>query len=136
MLDAEPRVMRPIAKRLYYRPAMERSTDRILTTHTGSLPRPNDLVELLYAADSGDVADPEAFERRVAEAVTASVQQQIEAGVDVVNDGEMGKIGYSTYITSRLSGYEQRVHVPRRPRPDARDFPEWDEETRSQRASF
>src|SRR5207249_349243 len=84
-----------------YRPAMEPSTDRILTTHTGSLPRPNDLVELLYAADSGELADAQSFQRRVAEAVAASVQQQMEAGVDVVNDGEMGKIGYSTYIAWR-----------------------------------
>jgi len=115
---------------------MERSTDRILTTHTGSLPRPEDLVELLYASESGQAPDPASLDRRVAEAVVASVRQQVEAGVDVVNDGEMGKISYSTYVTGRLSGYEGQVHVPRRPRPDAIDFPEWDEQTRPARASF
>jgi 5-methyltetrahydropteroyltriglutamate--homocysteine methyltransferase len=92
---------------------MERSTDRILTTHTGSLPRPEDLVELLFAGESGQAPDPASLDRRVAETVVASVRQQVEAGVDVVNDGEMGKISYSTYVTGRLSGYEGQVHVPR-----------------------
>jgi|SRR5579884_459828 5-methyltetrahydropteroyltriglutamate--homocysteine methyltransferase len=115
---------------------MKRSSDRILTTHTGSLPRPDDLTDLLYAAESGQLPDPRAFEMRVRDAVAESVRQQIEVGVDVVNDGEQGKISYSTYVTSRLSGYEGEVHVARRPRPDAIDFPEWDEQTRPARASF
>jgi len=114
---------------------MERSTERILTTHTGSLPRPDDLVELLYAAERGEVGDQAAFQRRVAEAVAGSVRQQRQAGVDVVNDGEMGKVSYSTYPTSRLTGYEAGTHVPRRPRPDAIDFPEWDAETITKRGS-
>jgi 5-methyltetrahydropteroyltriglutamate--homocysteine methyltransferase len=114
---------------------MERSTQRILTTHTGSLPRPDDLVELLYGVESGQPMD-DAFEQRAGQAVADVVRRQIEAGVDVINDGEMGKVSYSTYVTGRLTGYEAEVHVPRRPRPDAIDFPEWDAGTNSQRASF
>ncbi|HEX6511593.1 MAG TPA: cobalamin-independent methionine synthase II family protein [Chloroflexota bacterium] len=113
---------------------MERSGDRILTTHTGSLPRPDDLVELLYASET-EGSRPEALELRVKQAVADVVRQQIEAGVDVVNDGEMSKVSYSTYPTTRLTGFEAAVHVPRRPRPDARDFPEWDNQTVSQRGS-
>jgi 5-methyltetrahydropteroyltriglutamate--homocysteine methyltransferase len=107
---------------------MERSTQRILTTHTGSLPRPDDLVDLLYAVESGQPAGA-AFEGKVAAAVADSVRRQIASGLDVVNDGEMGKVSYSTYVTSRLSGYEGDVHVPRRPRPDAIDFPDWNTQT-------
>jgi 5-methyltetrahydropteroyltriglutamate--homocysteine methyltransferase len=106
---------------------MRRSTERILTTHTGSLPRPDDLVDLLYAVeDSGTSAT---LDERVPSAVADSVREQVQAGIDVVNDGEMSKVGYSTYVNSRLSGFEARVHVPRRPRPDAAAFPryaEWD----------
>jgi 5-methyltetrahydropteroyltriglutamate--homocysteine methyltransferase len=113
---------------------MERSTQRILTTHTGSLPRSDDLVDLLYAVESGQPAGA-AFEGKVAAAVADSVRRQIASGLDVVNDGEMGKVSYSTYVTSRLSGYEGDVHVPRRPRPDAIDFPDWNTQTISQRGS-
>jgi 5-methyltetrahydropteroyltriglutamate--homocysteine methyltransferase len=63
--------------------------------------------------------------------VKESVQQQIAAGIDVVNDGEMSKVSYSTYVNARLTGFEQHVHVPRRPRPDWAAFPraaEWDEQ--------
>lgn len=113
---------------------MQRSVERILTTHTGSLPRPGDLVDALYAAESGQAKDA-AAQQRIAQAVADVVRQQIEAGVDVVNDGEMGKVSYSTYVTSRLTGYEGEVHVPRRPRPDAIDFPDWNTQTLSQRGS-
>ena len=106
---------------------MKRSIDRILTTHTGSLPRPDDLVELLYADETGEITDRAAFDRRVREAVAESVQKQIEVGLDVVNDGEMGKVSYSTYVSRRLTGYESHVHVPRRPRADAAAFPDYAE---------
>ena len=98
---------------------------RIRTTHTGSLPRPDDLVDLLYAEERGETADRAALERRVREAVAESVRQQVAAGLEIVNDGEMGKVGYSTYVTARLTGYESRVHVPRAPRPDAAAFPRY-----------
>ena len=76
---------------------MKRSTDRILTTHTGSLPRPPDLTELLEGLDTGAAAvDQGAFDARVRRAVADIVRQQVEAGVDVVSDGEQGKVGYST----------------------------------------
>src|SRR5262245_31106587 len=106
---------------------MKRSTDAILTTHTGSLPRPDDLVDLLYAQESGDDVEPDALRERVAAAVAESVRQQLEAGLDIVNDGEMSKVSYSTYVNARLTGFEGHVHVPRRPRPDAAAFPRYAE---------
>ena len=114
---------------------MQRSTERILTTHTGSLPRPDDLVDLLYAAERGEVRDQAAFGERAAQAVADSVRWQRASGLDVVNDGEMAKVSYSTYPTQRLTGYESGTHVPRRPRPDSRDFPEWDAETMTKRGA-
>src|SRR5438477_13064809 len=104
---------------------MRRSTDRILTTHTGSLPRPDDMVEMLYAAEEGG-SSPE-LQQRIQAAVTDTVRAQVQAGIDVVNDGEMSKVGYSTYVNARLTGFESRVHVPRRARPDAAAFPRYAE---------
>lgn len=108
---------------------MKHSIDAILTTHTGSLPRPDDLVELLFADESGEPVDKAALKERVRSVVAESVQQQLQSGVDVVSDGEMSKVSYSTYVNARLTGFEGHVHVPRRPRPDAAAFPryaEWD----------
>ena len=104
---------------------MLRSTDRILTTHTGSLPRPSDLADLLYAAEGGTLSDEAAFRARVNAAVAESVSKQVEVGLDVVNDGEMGKVSYATYVNGRLTGYESQQHVPRAPRADTADFPEY-----------
>src|SRR5438105_5000245 len=101
---------------------MKRSTDRILTTHTGSLPRPRDLTGLLEALDTGQLADPAAFEARVREAVAEIVRRQIDAGVDVVNDGEQGKVGYSTYVRHRLTGFGGQSAAA--VRADWADFPE------------
>jgi 5-methyltetrahydropteroyltriglutamate--homocysteine methyltransferase len=84
---------------------MKRSTDRFLTTHTGSLPRPEDLIRTMYAKQEGVPVDAVALERRVAAAVTEVGQKQSAAGVDVINDGEMSKPSYATYITDRLSGF-------------------------------
>src|SRR5918911_343981 len=106
---------------------MKRSTDAILTTHTGSLPRPDDLVDLLYAQESGDGMETDSLRQRVRSAVAQSVQQQRQAGIDVVNDGEMSKVSYSTYVNTRLTGFESHVHVPRRARPDAAAFPRYAE---------
>jgi 5-methyltetrahydropteroyltriglutamate--homocysteine methyltransferase len=100
---------------------MKASTDRILTTHTGSLPRPDDLTELLEALDTGTVPDLAAFEARVRQAVADVVRAQRDAGVDIVNDGEQGKVGYSTYVRHRLTGFGGRS-VPG-VRADWADFP-------------
>jgi 5-methyltetrahydropteroyltriglutamate--homocysteine methyltransferase len=84
---------------------MKRSTERFLTTHTGSLPRPEDLIRIMYAKEEGVPVDPAALERRVASAVEEVVRKQADAGVDVINDGEMSKPSYATYIKDRLSGF-------------------------------
>ena len=85
---------------------MKRSTDRILTTHTGSLPRPDDLLRILQRKESGEPFDPAALADRVKSAVAEIVRAQIDAGVNIVNDGEMSKPSYSTYIKDRMSGFE------------------------------
>ena len=84
---------------------MKRSTERFLTTHTGSLPRPEDLIRTMYAKEEGVPVDAAALERRVAAAVAEVVQKQAASGVDVVNDGEMSKPSYATYIKDRLAGF-------------------------------
>jgi 5-methyltetrahydropteroyltriglutamate--homocysteine methyltransferase len=84
---------------------MRRSTDRILTTHTGSLPRPADLDQMIADREDGKDVDPAAFEERVRLAVADAVASQLAAGVSVVGDGEMGKSGYSTYVKDRLTGF-------------------------------
>jgi len=84
---------------------MKRSSDRFLTTHTGSLPRPDDLVRTMYAREEGVPVDPSALDARIAAAVTEVVGKQVQAGIDVVNDGEMSKPSYATYIKDRLSGF-------------------------------
>ena len=101
---------------------MKRSTERILTTHTGSLPRPPDLLTMLEAVDAGTAPDRAAFDARVRRAVAEVVRQQADAGVDIVNDGEQGKVGYSTYVRQRLTGFEGQSTV--RGRADWADFPE------------
>src|ERR1700682_1903831 len=84
---------------------MKRSTERFLTTHTGSLPRPDDLIRMMYAREEGVPVDPAALSERVASAVEEVVRKQAEAGVDVVNDGEMSKPSYATYVKDRLAGF-------------------------------
>ena len=84
---------------------MKLSTERILTTHVGSLPRPPDVSEMLLAKEAGTLADQDAFDTCMTNAVATVVRQQIDAGVDIVSDGEMSKIGYSTYVTERLHGF-------------------------------
>ena len=100
---------------------MKRSVDRILTTHTGSLPRPLELAELLLKKDDGEETDPEALASAIKDAVAETVRKQVEAGVDVVSDGEQGKIGYSTYVKDRLTGFEGEATV--NVRADWADFP-------------
>ena len=84
---------------------MKRSTERFLTTHTGSLPRPDDLIRMMFAKEEGVPVDPVALEMRVAAAVEEVVEKQAEAGIDIVDDGEMSKPSYATYIKDRLSGF-------------------------------
>jgi 5-methyltetrahydropteroyltriglutamate--homocysteine methyltransferase len=101
---------------------MKQSSQRILTTHTGSLPRPADLQQMLAARDRGESIDRAAFESRVRAAVQ-EVVQQARRGIDVVNDGEMSKISYSTYVKDRLTGFEGHSAQPRALPPDIADFP-------------
>src|SRR4030088_2251751 len=84
---------------------MQRSTERFLTTHTGSLPRPDDLIRMMYAKEEGAPVEREALAARVRAAVAEVVHKQAEAGVDLVNDGEMSKPSYATYVKDRLSGF-------------------------------
>jgi 5-methyltetrahydropteroyltriglutamate--homocysteine methyltransferase len=106
---------------------MRRSTDHILTTHTGSLQRPKDLLSLLVAQQEGAPVDTAALTKAADEAVDAIVRRQAEAGLSVVNDGEMNKASYATYIKDRLIGLDG----PENPRPlygstpDVEAFPEW-----------
>jgi 5-methyltetrahydropteroyltriglutamate--homocysteine methyltransferase len=84
---------------------MIRSTERFLTTHTGSLPRPDDLIRMMYAKEEGVPVDLAALGTRVRAAVAEVVQKQAEAGVDVINDGELSKPSYATYVKDRLAGF-------------------------------
>jgi 5-methyltetrahydropteroyltriglutamate--homocysteine methyltransferase len=107
---------------------MQLSTDRVLTTHVGSLPRPDDLFEMMLAKMDGKPVDDTAYAERVRRAVADIVKQQVATGLDVVNDGEMGKPSFITYATQRLAGLEKREGT--RPSPfsntrETRDFPEY-----------
>ena len=84
---------------------MKLSTDRILTTHVGSLPRPLDLSDMLLKKEFGETLDQAAFEARARDAVREVVQKQVDAGIDIISDGEMSKIGYATYIKDRCTGF-------------------------------
>jgi 5-methyltetrahydropteroyltriglutamate--homocysteine methyltransferase len=84
---------------------MIRSTERFLTTHTGSLPRPDDLIRMMYAKEEGIPVEREALAARVRAAVAEVVRKQVEAGIDIVNDGEMSKPSYATYVKDRLAGF-------------------------------
>ncbi len=84
---------------------MKRSTERFLTTHTGSLPRPDDLIRMMYAKEEGVPVDAEALGARIRSAVEEVVRKQAAAGVDLVNDGEMSKPSYATYVKDRLNGF-------------------------------
>jgi 5-methyltetrahydropteroyltriglutamate--homocysteine methyltransferase len=95
----------------------------IATTHVGSLPRNNELVPLLLARDRGEAYDATEFDRTVQAAINAAVDEQISAGVTYVSDGELGKVGYSTYMTERLSGFGG--DVPRKPALDLAPLPEF-----------
>ncbi|WP_405224401.1 cobalamin-independent methionine synthase II family protein [Lentisalinibacter sediminis] len=84
---------------------MSTGADRILTTHTGSLPRPDDLIRIMWAKGDGIPVDEEALAERVASAVQEMVDRQAAAGIGIVNDGEMSKPSYATYVKDRLHGF-------------------------------
>ena len=85
---------------------MKRSTNRILTTHVGSLPRPDDLRTMILKKQQGEAIDASAFAARVKSAVSEIVRRQTEAGIDIVADGEMGRVGFIPYVNERLQGIE------------------------------
>jgi 5-methyltetrahydropteroyltriglutamate--homocysteine methyltransferase len=100
---------------------MKRSRDRFLTTHTGSLPRPEDLIRMMFAKEEGIPVEPRALATRIRDAVSEIVQRQTAAGIDIVNDGEMSKPSYATYIKDRLNGFGGESQPP--PYPDLAAFP-------------
>ena len=104
---------------------MKRSTSRILTTHTGSLPRSPGIQELLREREERSSFDGDLFDAGVRDAVVEVVAKQRNAGIDVVNDGEQGRAQYATYVKERLSGFEGERLVRARPRLDDADFPEF-----------
>ncbi len=105
---------------------MQRSTNRILTTHCGSLPRPRDLLDLMKAKIHGEPYDAAAYAARIRSAVAEIVRQQFENGIDIPTDGEQGKTGFFAYVTERLAGFEPKPG----PRPamfqtEVEAFPEY-----------
>ena len=113
---------------------MKRSIERILTTHTGSLPRPPAILEAMRAREAGQDIDEAAFEQSVNEAVRAIVRDQSRAGIDIVDDGECGKPSFQHYVLERLAGFEARMPAEGLPVPtgplaangrDAHEFPDY-----------
>ncbi len=102
---------------------MKHSSVRILTTHVGSLPRPKNVTELIFAKEREEAYDSAEFDETIASAVGDAVERQAEAGIDVVSDGEMSKISYATYIKERISGFEG--DAPRSPPRDLQDYPSY-----------
>lgn len=90
---------------------MKHSTDRILTTHVGSLPRPDSVIEDLSAKMKGQPVDEQGFEARLPSAVLEMVRKQADCGIDVINDGEASKAGFILYADERLTGFEQ-LEIP------------------------
>ncbi len=103
---------------------MNLSVDRILTTHVGSMPRSQPVVDMLFAEDRGEAVDRAAYDATMAEAVSSTVAQQRNAGVDIPSDGEMTKISYATYIRHRFTGFAIG-EAPRATPQDLDDFPDY-----------
>jgi 5-methyltetrahydropteroyltriglutamate--homocysteine methyltransferase len=101
---------------------------RILTTHVGSLARPHDLLDMMKARLTGQPYDAHAYEVRVRSAVTDSVRRQVEAGIDVVGDGEQSKPGFFTYVRERLDGFQPRPGKVASFRAEVEAFPEYYEQ--------
>jgi 5-methyltetrahydropteroyltriglutamate--homocysteine methyltransferase len=92
---------------------MKRSTDRILTTHVGSLPRPASLFAMMKLKNDGQPVDPAALDAEVKNAIAEIVRKQAEVGLDVISDGEMSKVGFIPYVNERLTGFEPGSGTPR-----------------------
>jgi len=107
---------------------VKRSTDRILTTHTGSLPRPRDLLALLQEREEGRLRGEAVLHDRTRSAVLDIVRKQAETGLSVINDGEQGRADYTIYVKDRLTGFSGES-TPW-PNTDAEEFPEWAEMAR------
>jgi 5-methyltetrahydropteroyltriglutamate--homocysteine methyltransferase len=103
---------------------MKRSIERIVTTHTGSLARPPQLLQMLLARDKGQAVEPEVFDATVRQAVTETVRRQVEIGLTVINDGEQSKVSFATYIRERLHGFGG-ADESRPVSLEAREFPEY-----------
>jgi len=91
---------------------MKRSTERILTTHVGSLIRPGEIIEAMRARVNNQPYDRESFAESLRNGVSEVVRRQAEVGIDVVSDGEFGKSGFAVYINERLGGFERRPGNP------------------------
>ncbi|MBX2825460.1 MAG: cobalamin-independent methionine synthase II family protein [Gammaproteobacteria bacterium] len=100
---------------------MRTSTDSVLTTHVGSLPRPQDVTDIVFAKEREEEIDPAEFDRIIGGAVEKVIKQQKDAGISIPSDGEMSKISYSTYIKDRLTGFAG--DSPRRAPADLKQFP-------------
>jgi len=114
------------------------STDRILTTHAGSLPRPPDLREMVLNKSRGSTVDQAALDGRLKAAVAEIVQQQLKSGLDSVNDGELSKSNFTDYVRARIAGFEERPSGERRrleiTARDRTKFPDYFEATSNPRA--
>ena len=117
---------------------MKRSSERMLTTHTGSLARPLELIQAMQLKERGQKYDTEVYSELVRDAVADVVNRQVEAGVDVICDGEQGKPSFLTYVKERLSGFESREAAlgedPWKGSREAIAFPEfyeWNARTRA-----
>ena len=122
----------PRVPALRMEPRMKRSDDRILTTHAGSLPRPAELLQLVEGRDQRQVLAQPGAADKIDAAVRAVVERQVQTGIDVPSDGEMGRVGFSSYATERLTGFDGE------PRPmlgqvERSMFPEFYAETRPAR---
>lgn len=100
---------------------MKTSTDRILTTHVGSLPRSQAVTDVVFGKEHGTLTDENQYHETITAAVAEVVRRQVETGIDIVSDGEMSKISYATYISDRITGFDG--DTPREPGQDLLDFP-------------
>ncbi len=103
---------------------MKQSTERILTTHVGSMPRPQYVVDQLFAQDRDELVSLEEFDEVMTRAVREVAEKQVKAGVDIISDGEMSKISYATYMRHRLTGFEI-ADAPRATPKDLDDYPNY-----------
>src|ERR671934_1984732 len=108
---------------------MQRSSERILTTHVGSLPRPADLLDIVQAKEEGKPVDAKAHAARLRAAVAEIVRKQTDLGIDIIDDGEFGKPSFVSYVNERLGGFELDSKAPRQipwaGSREAKSFPEF-----------